>query len=293
MANRRRVTGRVQRLPGVDVIPKRIMNKWFTTILAAWVATSACQTQRNYPTPQGPRYAAAPPPHLIRENPRDTLKIVSFNVEFALQVDSALKVLQTDPDVADADIILLQEMDNPGTRYIARSLGMWYVYYPATRHIKHGRDFGNAILSRFPIVSDGKIVLPHVARLYRTMRTATAASIRIGRDTVRVYSAHLGTVANVNSQQRREQMEAILADAASHNRVIFGGDMNDPRIGEVAASAGYQWPTRVGPPTATIGRLDHIFIKGLSIPQDNAAGTVLENRASSDHRPVWIRAALR
>ena len=69
--------------------------------------------------------------------------------------------------------------------------------------------------------------------------------------------------------------------------------MNDPKVGAEAVAAGYEWPTRDGPPTATVGRLDHIFVKGLSIPKENAAGTVLDNRGSSDHRPIWIRAALR
>jgi endonuclease/exonuclease/phosphatase family metal-dependent hydrolase len=257
------------------------------------MAIAGCQTQRNYRTAEGPRYAGEAPPHLIAGAQGDTLKIVSFNIEFALQVDSALKVLRTDPDLAHADIILLQEMDNPGTRYVARELGMHYVYYPATRHLRHDRDFGNAVLSRWPIVGDRKIVLPHVARVYKTMRTATAASIAIGRDTLRVYSAHLGTSVNIDTEQRREQLETILADAASHKRVVLGGDMNDPRIGRVAVAAGYGWPTENGPPTATVGRLDHIFVKGLSIPQENAAGTVLETRNASDHRPIWIRAVLR
>ena len=75
--------------------------------------------------------------------------------------------------------------------------------------------------------------------------------------------------------------------------LILGGDMNHAGVGRLAADAGYAWPTESGPPTATIGRLDHIFIKGLSIPQANAAGTVLETRGASDHRPVWARAVLR
>jgi endonuclease/exonuclease/phosphatase family metal-dependent hydrolase len=263
------------------------------SLLSAVLLLSACQTQGNYTTPEGPRFAAAPPPHLVHADPADTIKVVSFNVEFALQVDSALKVLRTDPEAANADVILLQEMDNPGARYIARSLGMWYVYYPSTRHFKHSRDFGNAVLSRWPIIDDRKIVLPHVARVYKTMRTATAASILIGNDTVRVYSAHLGTVANITNAQRQEQVETILADAAPFRRVIMGGDMNHPNVGQVAVAAGYQWPTEKGPPTATVGRLDHIFFRGLSIPQENAAGTVLETHNASDHRPIWARAALR
>ncbi len=262
-------------------------------VLLIAALASACQTQRNYLTSEGPRYASPPPPHITAAQASDTIQVVSFNIEFAIQIDSALKVLTTDDALRTADIILLQEMDATSTRYIARELGMWYVYYPATLHIMHGRDFGNAVLSRWPIVADEKIMLPHLARVYRTIRTATAATIAIGRDTVRAYSAHLGTIANVNARQRREQLETILKDAEKYPRVIIGGDMNHPTVGTHARDAGYGWPTEHGPPTATIGRLDHIFLKGLFSPQADASGTVLEVRNASDHRPVWATALIR
>jgi endonuclease/exonuclease/phosphatase family metal-dependent hydrolase len=262
-------------------------------LLLLIVLGSACQTQRNYTTSDGPRHANAPPPHIEPTDPSDTIRIVSFNIAFAMQVERAYQVLANDPALRDADIILLQEMDAPGTNYIARQLGMWYVYYPATLHIKHGRDFGNAVLSRWPIVADEKIILPHLARVYRTIRSATAATIVIGRDTVRAYSAHLGTIANINAQQRREQLQTILKDAAQYRRVIIGGDMNDQVVGRVARDAGYSWVTETGPRTATVGRLDHIFLKGLFSPATNASGTVLDVRDASDHRPVWATALLR
>ena len=40
----------------------------------------------------------------------DTLRLASFNIEFALQVDSALAVLSSDPGLRGADILLLQEI---------------------------------------------------------------------------------------------------------------------------------------------------------------------------------------
>ncbi|HEY0808656.1 MAG TPA: endonuclease/exonuclease/phosphatase family protein [Longimicrobiales bacterium] len=261
--------------------------------LAGVLLSTGCITARNYTSPQTPRYAGEPPPHLVNTTPSDTIKVISFNIAFAVQIDSALKVLTTDDALRGADIILLQEMDLPAVRYIARVLGMSYVYYPATKHFVHQKDFGNAVLSRWPIVSDSKIVLPYHARVWKTARTATAATIRIDTMTVRVYSTHLGTYANITNTQRREQMETIIKDAAPFSRVILGGDMNDPGVGTVAVSHGYSWPTRDGPPTATIGRLDHIFFRGLFSPDSAAAGTVVNTRNASDHRPIWAVGILR
>ena len=56
-------------------------------------------------------------------------------------------------------------MDEPGARAFADSLGFGYVYFPATLHPVTGRDFGNAVLSRFPIEDERKIVLPFLARV--------------------------------------------------------------------------------------------------------------------------------
>jgi endonuclease/exonuclease/phosphatase (EEP) superfamily protein YafD len=51
---------------------------------------------------------------------------------------------------------------------------------------------------------------------------------------------------------------------------------------------GYAWPTKHGPDAPRLGRWDHIFLKGLTSPDSAAAGTVLDVRRTSDHRPVWV-----
>lgn len=254
---------------------------------------AGCRTGRNYPSPEGPRYAGGPRVTQIGGgNHRDTLRIVTFNIELAQQVDSAIAVLASDPALRGADILLLQEMDQAASRRIADTLGMWYVYYPAVFRLRTRRDFGNAVLSRWPIVQDRKIVLPHLARIVRSQRVATAATIRVDQSLVRVYSTHLGTMAGVAPSGRRDQLRTILADAEHYPRVVIGGDLNDAGIGQVARKAGYSWPTEHGPKTTRLGRLDHIFLKGLGSPDSGATGTIVDVRRSSDHRPVWAIALL-
>jgi endonuclease/exonuclease/phosphatase family metal-dependent hydrolase len=245
---------------------------------------------RNYMQLDGPRYAGAPA-SAPAPRPVDALRVVSFNVQFALRVDSAIRVLATDPALRGADVVLLQEMDAPGTERIAEALGMWYAYYPATLHSKTGRDFGNAILSRWPIVSDGKIILPHLGQFNRTARGATAATIDVAGERVRVYSLHLATMVEIGPGRRRDQLAAVLSDARQFERVVIGGDLNSHGVGRVAREAGYDWPTEHGPRTARSGRIDHIFVRGLEIDAA-ATGTVTATHAASDHRPIWITARL-
>jgi endonuclease/exonuclease/phosphatase family metal-dependent hydrolase len=252
---------------------------------------AGCRTGQNYLSPEGPRYAGN-----ARAGDRargDTLRIATFNIAYARQVDSALAVLTGEEALRNLDILLLQEMDDAGTRRIARRLRFHYVYYPAILHLRNKRDFGNAVLSRWPIVEDKKIVLPHTGRLNGNQRIATAVTVQVGETPVRVYSAHLSTFVNVGPRGRREQLQEILTDAEKYARVIVGGDMNSPGVGELARERGYSWPTEEGPRTALIGRLDHIFLKGLSSPDSAAAGTVTNQRKASDHRPVWTKALLR
>lgn len=265
-----------------------------TILLLALLAVGGCRTGRNYSTPDGPRYAeTASQSSASRRQTSDTLRVVSFNIEFSQQVDGAIRVLAADPALRGADVFLLQEMNEEATARIAKALGLGYVYYPAIFHFRTNRLMGNAVLSRWPIVEDRKIVLPHVSRFVHTQRTATAATIRVGDVLVRVYSTHLGTMSDLAPAARRDQLRAILADAECYPRVVIGGDMNDAGVGRVAADQGYAWPTERGPATTWLGRLDHIFLKGIAAPDSAAAGTVLEVGGASDHLPVWAVGILR
>lgn len=252
------------------------------------VVVAACRTGRNYPDPGEPRYGgvAASAPSAARG---DTLRIVSFNIEYANETRRAIRILKSAAALRDADIVLLQEMTAPATKMVADSLGMHYVYYPAiyNRIVRH--DVGNSVLSRWPIVQDAKLILPSRSRYAKTQRIATAASIQVGTRVVRVYSTHLGTPADLGWDGRVAQLRAILDDASVHTYAVIGGDMNTKDIGRIAREAGYLWPTDTIPKSNAFGRLDHFFLRGFAVTDSAGAGTVRVPSAISDHSPIWIR----
>lgn len=254
-----------------------------------------CRTAFNYTDALGPRYAGVPAPVVPASVPGrgDTLHLVTFNIQFGRHVDRAIELFRSVPALEHADVVTLQEMDAPGTERIATALGMGYVYYPASVAPGTGRDFGNAILSRWPIVDDRKIILPHLARFEHSQRIATAATVLIGGVAVRVYSVHLGTMVDVGPRSRRDQARAIVADAAPYPRVVVAGDMNNHGIGREFRAAGYLWPTEHNPHTDRFWNWDHVFLRGLEPRDGLAAGVVRDNRGASDHRPVWAVALLR
>ena len=252
------------------------------------ILLSACRTGRNYPDPAGPRYGGSPAVSQAAGR-GETLKVVSFNIEYAREAKRAARILRSVASLRDADVILLQEMTAPTTKLIADSLGMHYIYYPAiyNRVVRH--DFGNAILSRWPIVEDTKLILPSKSRYAKTQRIATAATIDVTGRRVRVYSTHFGTPLDLGREGRAAQLRFVLDDAARYPQVILGGDMNSADIGLVAREAGYLWPTDTIRKSNQGGRLDHFFLRGFA-PLDSAGvGMHYVPPVISDHSPIWIR----
>lgn len=259
-------------------------------LLGLLLATGAlgCRTGRNYTNADVPR-AVAPVPAVhdtMRALP-DSLRLVTFNIKYARRIDEAISVLQSDSLLRGADLLLLQEMDAEGTERIASALGMGYVYYPATRHLRTKRDFGNAILTRWPIVRDARLVLPHHSHFTFTQRIATAATIRVGHRLIRVYSVHLGTLGDIGPGERRNQLEVVIRDAMAHPYVIIGGDMNSAGVGPVARQHGYTWITARNARTTILGRWDHFFTRGFDIVGEAPTGVSHASRVASDHRAVW------
>ena len=265
--------------------------------LALAAVTGGCAAVLNYQDPLGPRYAGVPAARAARETAASAtgdraVRVVTFNVQWGRHVERAIHVLKTRAPLAGADIVVLQEMDAAGTRRIAEALGMSWIYYPAAVHPKRGADFGNAILSRWPIVADGKLLLPHVGGLRHTQRIATAATVLIDSTPVRVYSAHLGTPSDIRPSKRRDQARAIMHDAARYPLVIVAGDMNSHGIGKEFVAQGFLWPTEHNGFTTAFFNWDHVFLKGFSLPVRDRrfTGIVRDTLGTSDHDPVWALA---
>jgi endonuclease/exonuclease/phosphatase family metal-dependent hydrolase len=263
-------------------------------ILSALVLFSlaGCATARNYLDPDRPLYegAFARPSSAAAGEP-SAIRVVTFNIERGARAREAAELLRSRPELAGADVVMLQEMRAPGVEEMARALSLNYVYYPASHHTRQDRDIGNAILSPWPIEERWKIVLPHLSRFSRHARSAVAARVRIGGRTVRVYSLHLGTSINLSGEQRREQLAAIVEDARdSPDPVVIGGDFNGKSLAEWLAAQGFDWPTReVGKTTHLLAfSFDHVLARGLEPLGDPAAGVVRDTGGVSDHYPVWV-----
>ena len=263
----------------------------FLTLLLT-VGLSGCRTAQPYLAPDGPIYTGSfspgTGPATVRSTESFRLRVVTFNIEYALRVERALAGLRDGASLRDADIVALQEMDEPGTTAIASGLGVSYAYCPASVHPKYRRDVGNAILSPWPLSDAKKVALPHRSRFVRQARVAIRATVSVAGRPLRVYALHLGSPLGASPGQRRDQIDVVLRDAEdSPDPVVIAGDFNSKGLGERLVARGYDWPTRNAGASTRGFSYDHVFTRGLRLTEVRA-GVANEVRDASDHRPVWV-----
>lgn len=235
---------------------------------------------------------------VVKRSVPDSLVCVSYNIEYGEKLENALADLTDNPRLRDPDILLLQEMDPEGVALVAGRLGMNFCYYPSFIHPYHGKLFGTAVLSPWPLSEPRHMVLPHPNPMTENHRTALAVDVQIGTRTVRAVSVHLSTL-SVDFEDRLEQAtlvrDSLVADTGP---AIIAGDFNSgsPREGvlfrRVIRKAGFREArlpverTATGGPLDWLGiklKLDHIYYRELELVATGSPG----ESTASDHFPVW------
>lgn len=252
----------------------------------------------NFCDPDSPRFEAA---YAGKDTQRfrGDLKVVSWNIMFSQEIGAAIDELGSHPDLRDADIILLQEMDDRGVNAIGALLEYNYVYYPASVHCRTGKKFGNAVLSRWPITGTRKLMLPHMSPRTGEVRVAVRAHIKVDCHDILSYSVHTETYA-LGKEKRHEQFRTLADDIEGepHQHVLVGGDFNTLTAGNLARLE--QRFARVGMARAPLSSkatikpgllrisADHVFTRGMTLVD----GGVFSKTKASDHFPVWQRFTL-
>lgn len=229
----------------------------------------------------------------------DSLRILCWNIQYAIEVDLALQEIKADSNMAAADIILLQEMDPKGARRIAEEMGMYHVYAAASVSPQSKNLFGNAVLSKWPIVDDRVLTLPHETLMTGHRRIAVAVDIDLAGLMVRAISIHTATMI-MDQQKRVEQAEAARDSLGGFDGpVIIGGDFNTVseyggtllrqamrrlRLKQVRLPAGPTIANKIKKLPGSESVLDHLFYK------DFEAGSrgVARETTASDHYPIWV-----
>jgi len=89
-------------------------------IIFLGLSSTTCGSAKNYLSPEGPKYTI---PYAQNQFDFDNfIKVISFNIKLAKNIDRAIYELKYYPELKYADLILLQEMDEIGTDKIAKIL---------------------------------------------------------------------------------------------------------------------------------------------------------------------------
>ncbi len=167
------------------------------------------------------------------------VRILSYNIHRAIGVDRRFRPRRVLDVLAhhDADVVLLQEVDDGAPRSreldLARLISeeLDYRYYAVGHNVtlRKGR-YGNATLSRYPILRERNIDLTIGARKRRGCQHTTIRLTRNGGrgSEVEVFNLHLG----LSSRERARQVGLLahsreFAGLDPTRACVVGGDFND------------------------------------------------------------------
>jgi endonuclease/exonuclease/phosphatase family metal-dependent hydrolase len=234
------------------------------------------------------------------------LRLLSWNIHKCVGgIDRRYDPARTAALLAQAapDLVLLQEVGQKGTWYrgerqvdvLGDLLGFQQrSYFVNVRFGEQRGEYGNAILSRYPITATENIDLT-IGR--RKARSVLHAALRIpvgtGGRALHVFNMHLG----LGERERRQQLEKFLqaepfANLRPTTPIVVAGDFNDvwgtigKRLLVPAGFIGMPRPVRTFPAWAPMRALDSVYLRGdVHLQHINTLRTAVARRAS-DHLPL-------
>ena len=235
------------------------------------------------------------------------LKVLTYNIHRAIGVDRRfrperiVRILQH----YDADVVLLQEVDEGAPRSrelnlaheLATSAGYPHFALGHNVSLRKGR-YGNATLSRFPILRERNIDLSVAQSWIR--RGCQHTSLQVDGRSLEIFNLHLG----LSARERQLQIELLsrsheFGDVAEGTPMLVGGDFNDWRsllwptftngFGFSCATdskTGRRGAIATYPSFSPQGGLDRIYFRGPLSLVGVRRCRLQVSRVASDHLPV-------
>ena len=227
------------------------------------------------------------------------LRILSYNIHHAEGVDGKLDV----PRIAqvilsvEPDLVALQEVDKNTTRTgkvnqdieLANITKMNSVF--GSNITFQGGQYGNAILSKFPIIKNKNFLLPNVDS--GEQRGLLRSQIQISnKENVLFFSTHLDH--RRSDTERLASAEAINQIISLDNKspAILAGDFNDVPESPTLKELGKLWLRtnkkilKTIPASKPSRQIDYIFVQ----PKERwkiIESQVLDEDIASDHRAIF------
>jgi len=211
------------------------------------------------------------------------LRIATYNIHKGVQGLGPARRLEIHNlghavEQLDADIVCLQEVRKLHRReeqYFTRWPELpqaeflcpegYFALYQTNARTKHG-EHGNALLSRWPVVSQGH---EDMSDHRFEQRGLLHAELKIGRRKVHVIVLHLGLIAGSRGRQVEQMLRFIEREIPRTAPVIVAGDFNDwgGKLRPMLNNHGFQdfigeraltYPSRL-----PLTQLDYVYCRGL------------------------------
>lgn len=230
------------------------------------------------------------------------IKVITFNIHHGRGTDGRLNLNRTAEAIeeSEADLIALNEVDRYFSRrsnyvdqvsWLAERLKMYYAFGAAitinSKNRTTARLYGNALLSRYPIVSENNYLMDSGLIEGRTL---LEAYILLKQKPLKMYVTHL----SLNPRSRRKQIDFITSKVMEEQHpVIVAGDWNIRSGGKAwwtiarvlqdcTVAANTRCPTF--PSLRPIFQLDYIFASRTI--QVASVDIIKKIPAASDHLPL-------
>lgn len=234
------------------------------------------------------------------------LRILTYNIHKCIGgVDRRYDPNRIEAVIAhhEPDIVLLQEVAQHGRRWnhdvqverLGDALGFRHRTYFVNVRWKGKGEYGNAILSRFPITHTENIDLTQPGRKRRSVLHARLRVRAGGRSTrtLHVFNLHLG----LGQLERGIQLRQFLASQPfagldARTPILVGGDFNDlwgtlgRRLLVPAGFRGMARPIKTFPAVAPLRPLDSLFVYGQAKLLGVHRSRLELARRASDHLPL-------
>jgi len=172
------------------------------------------------------------------------MRVVTYNIQFGRGRDGRYDIDRTAQALEGADIVGLQEAEAYWDRscnihqveHIAAALGDYHFVYGATIDIHktvagvhRRRQFGNAVLSRWPIITTRTFLFPKLSPLnaHSIQRGLTEATIESPLGVVRVYTSHFSHLCTEERMQHAQLSLDTHRRAAADGAVSSGTAITD------------------------------------------------------------------
>ena len=240
-----------------------------------------------------------------QNRPAPVLRILQFNIRAARSVGGYVDLAQIAAEIEAVrpDLVSLNEVDSDTSRtrvdepaYLAAATGLHVVYGPNL--IYDGGPFGNAILTRYPVVDSDNLRLPGTAGL--EPRGLLRVVVSVGARRVAFTSTHLSDGEDGRQSRLLQALAVARALRSMTGPTVLAGDLNSVPADVPARilrrdllDAQAEGGTGSGdtyPQTNPSSRFDYIlYNRRLAVVPDS---TQVRASRSSDHRSVFTELTL-